>query len=72
MQGTYDGNADQSFLDNTDIRYAELYKCRRQKIIYGVTINNNPTVQDVWNSTTCLGDSLRQRQVLRRPLPQPQ
>lgn len=38
-------------LDNTDIRYAD----RSGSTIYGVTVNNNPTVQDVWNSTPAWG-----------------
>lgn len=38
-------------LDNTDIRYAN----RSGSTIYGVTLNNNPTVQDVWNSTPAWG-----------------
>ena len=55
VQGTYDGNADASFLDNTDIRFANNGKLFGQKLIYGVTVNNNPTVQDVWNSTPAWG-----------------
>lgn len=38
-------------LDNTDIRYAN----RKGNMTYGVTVNNNPTVQDVWNSTPAWG-----------------
>ena len=34
-------------LDNTDIRYAN----REGDVTYGITLNNNPTVQDLWNST---------------------
>ncbi len=55
VQGTYDGNADQSFLDNTDIRYANSAIVGGKKLIYGITVNNNPTVQDVWNSTPAWG-----------------
>jgi hypothetical protein len=38
-------------LDNTDIRYAD----RKDDITYGITLNNNPTVQDLWNSTPVWG-----------------
>lgn len=38
-------------LDNTDIRYAN----RTSDVTYGLTLNNNPTVQDLWNSTPAWG-----------------
>ncbi len=38
-------------MDNTDIRYAN----HAGAITYGATLNNNPTVQDVWNSTAAWG-----------------
>ncbi|HEC29539.1 MAG TPA: hypothetical protein ENI65_08135 [Gammaproteobacteria bacterium] len=34
-------------IDNTDIRYAR----QSGDNIYGITLNNSPTTQDVWNST---------------------
>ncbi len=37
--------------DNTDIRYADETSIGYLDIIYGITANNNPTVQDVWNTT---------------------
>lgn len=37
--------------DNTDIRYADQTLLGAQSLIYGLTLNNNPTVQDPWNST---------------------
>ena len=38
-------------MDNTDIRYAN----HAGNVTYGVTLNNSPTVQDVWNSTPVWG-----------------
>lgn len=38
-------------MDNTDIRYADRTTVNGKDLIYGVTLNNNPTAQDVWNST---------------------
>jgi len=38
-------------LDNTDIRYAN----HAGNVTYGVTLNNSPTVQDLWNSTPVWG-----------------
>lgn len=37
--------------DNTDIRYANHFNLFGKDTIYGIGANNNPTVQDVWNST---------------------
>jgi len=37
--------------DNTDIRYARSVKIGDVDAVLGITANNNPTVQDVWNTT---------------------
>jgi hypothetical protein len=37
--------------DNTDVRYADTASIGLFDFIYGITANNNPTVQDVWNTT---------------------
>jgi len=37
--------------DNTDVRYANTAHFGPLDFIYGVTANNNPTVQDLWNTT---------------------
>ncbi len=53
IQITYDG---QSFgMDNTDIRFAEQANIGSKSMVYGLTLNNNPTVQDLWNSTPAWG-----------------
>ncbi len=47
-----------SSVDNTDIRYAgKLLTAGAQEpdVVYGITLHNNPTVQDVWNSTPAFG-----------------
>src|SRR5579863_3271680 len=41
--------------DNTDVRYASTAHIGPLDLIYGITANNNPTVQDVWNSTPAWG-----------------
>jgi len=49
IQMTYDG---QSFgMDNADIRYANQSSIGTKSLVYGLTLNNNPTVQDVWNTS---------------------
>ena len=48
VQITYDG-VDNGFVwDNTDVRYA---RNANDKLLWGLSFNNNPTVQDPWNST---------------------
>ena len=37
--------------DNTDVRYADSTKLGGFNVTYGITANNNPTVQDPWNTT---------------------
>ena len=41
--------------DNTDFRYADRIIDNNQDLIYGFDVNNNPGVQDVWNSTPAWG-----------------
>jgi hypothetical protein len=43
------------FLDNTDIRYARSLNFSGHSVIVGASINNNPTVQDIWNTTPAWG-----------------
>jgi hypothetical protein len=51
VQATYDGVARDTFLDNTDIRYAHSFDAGKRPLVLGVDLNNNPTVQDLWNTT---------------------
>jgi hypothetical protein len=37
--------------DNTDFRFADTARIGSLDLIYGITANNNPTVQDLWNTT---------------------
>jgi hypothetical protein len=60
VQLTYDGAADHFGIDNTDIRYAHHLSfggadANSHNLILGITLNNNPTVQDVWNTTPAWG-----------------
>jgi hypothetical protein len=41
--------------DNFDLRYADRYVTPKNDLIWGATLNNNPMVQDVWNSSTAWG-----------------
>ena len=42
-------------IDNIDIRYANHLTFNDNPVIYGVTLHNNPTVQDVWNTVPAWG-----------------
>jgi len=49
-QGTYNGVTKQFTIDNNDIRFAKTTELFNKDLIYGITLNNNPTVQDVFNT----------------------
>jgi len=66
VQWTYDNLATNdagdlvghSGIDNTDLRAVGRYNpagAEIPELIYGMTLNNNPTVQDPWNSTPAFG-----------------
>ncbi len=55
IQGTYDQVPNSIHWDNTDIRYANTVQLSGRELVYGTSLNNNPTVNDVWNSTPAWG-----------------
>jgi hypothetical protein len=70
MQLTYSGASDHFGFDNTDIRYARYVTVEgedqgetsqgaswlsKHSLLVGLTVNNNPTVQDPWNTTAAWG-----------------
>jgi hypothetical protein len=55
VQLTYAGTDGSIGIDNIDIRYARQGRLGSQSLLYGLTLNNNPTVQDVWNTTSAWG-----------------
>lgn len=60
LQLTYDGAEDHFGFDNTDIRYAHHWSFggsneNDHDLILGLKLNNNPTVQDAWNTTPAWG-----------------
>lgn len=68
-QVTYSAIGNHFSWDNTDIRYAnntrELFG---KPFTYGVTFNNNPTVEDLWNSTPAWGWPFQTTNVAPSPL----
>jgi hypothetical protein len=55
IQVTYDGQGDHFSWDNTDIRISNVGRFAGKTVVYGATLNNNPTVEDLWNSTPAWG-----------------
>jgi hypothetical protein len=55
VQLTYDGVARQLQIDNADIRHAHDGELFDEDLVYGFTVNNNPTMTDLWNSTPVWG-----------------
>jgi len=64
VQWTYSNNGTQnadgairghSGLDNTDIRLAINHDVFGKNTVFGLNLNNNPSVQDVWNTTPAWG-----------------
>ena len=55
MQVTTDGIGRSFSWDNTDIRYARTTNLFGAETVLGVSLNNNPTVTDVWDTTPAWG-----------------
>lgn len=55
VQATYSGPDRHANWDNLDIRYARAIALGNTGAVVGVSVNNNPTVQDLWNSTPAWG-----------------
>ncbi|HQT60748.1 MAG TPA: hypothetical protein PLV07_01500 [Acidiphilium sp.] len=55
VQVTYDGVARQWTWDNTDIRLARPGRLFGHTLFWGVTLNNNPGVTDLWNTPPSWG-----------------
>jgi hypothetical protein len=55
VQLTYDGVARNFGLDNTDIRVTGTTAAAGHDLLYGVSFNNNPTVQDPFNTLSAWG-----------------
>lgn len=54
-QFTYSATDGKFGIDNVDLRYATHTTFAARDLLFGLTVHNNPTVQDVWNSTPAWG-----------------
>ena len=50
VQFTYAAQDGAIGIDNVDVRYANHTTVATKDLLFGVTMHNNPTVQDVWNT----------------------
>lgn len=55
LQGSYDGVEDSWSWDNFEVRYADTGTVWNTPVDYGLYLNNNPTMQDLWNTTPAWG-----------------
>jgi hypothetical protein len=55
IQNTYDGVAKAFHWDNTDLRAVTTVDLGRSKAVLGLSLNNNPTVQDAFNTLPAWG-----------------
>lgn len=49
-QFTYEAQEGSLGIDNIDLRYASHHSLGARDVLFGLTLHNNPTVQDVWNT----------------------
>ena len=54
-QGTWDGVAGEWAWDNMEMRIANETKLGDTPVVLGAYLNNNPTMQDLWNTTPAWG-----------------
>jgi hypothetical protein len=54
-QFTYTPDAGTFGIDNIDVRYATHTTLGTRDVLFGLTLHNNPTVQDVWNTVPAWG-----------------
>lgn len=55
IQVTGDPVGGTAFLDASDVRYADTLKLFGKDMIWGIDVNNTPTVEDPWNTTPSFG-----------------
>ena len=55
MQLTYSAPDGAIGIDNVDLRFADRTTLGGKQFVYGLSLENNPTVQDVWNTVPAWG-----------------
>ena len=54
-QFTYEPDAGTFGIDNTEFRYADHHEVAGHDLLLGLTLNNNPSMQDLWNTLPAWG-----------------
>jgi len=55
LQLTYSAPDGAIGIDNVDMRFADRTTLGGKQLVYGISLENNPTVQDVWNTVPAWG-----------------
>jgi hypothetical protein len=55
-------------IDNVDLRFATHTSALSRDVLFGLTVHNNPTVQDLWNSTPAWGYPFISSEVAPSPI----
>ena len=71
VQGTYDGVLNLWHWDQTDLRAVDDVKVGKTDVTLGASLNNNPTVQDPWNTLPSWGFPYTFSELARFPTTQP-
>ncbi len=72
-QVTYTSASGTFGIDNTDVRFAKLIVLPgKNTLTYGIDLNNNPTVQDLWNDTPAWGFPFSHSNAAVSPIAAPQ
>jgi hypothetical protein len=71
VQVTFDGIASVGYLDNTDLRLTTPFDFNETELRLGLDVNNNPTVQDPYNSSYAWGYPYVSSALVPTPAAQP-
>jgi hypothetical protein len=55
VQWSYDGVAKRSQVDNVDLRLTNRWRTEGHDVLYGLSLNNSPTMSDIFNTTPVWG-----------------
>jgi hypothetical protein len=55
LQITYSGIEKKTAIDNLDLRFANKFTMADKEGVFGISLNNNPTNQDLWNTLPAWG-----------------
>jgi hypothetical protein len=70
-QVTYSGIDRKIAWDNVDVRYAKPFQVGNSGVVAGISVNNSPTTQDLWNSTPVWGFPYAQSELAPSPAAAP-